>query len=1038
MANNVPIGKGPTFFSGPEAAYLIEAQNPTVDLTASGDLFFKDVSKPDSLHISTTVTASRSSGGAVPLSNAELLAALTTSLDEYNNGGVRGDIAWDFSLLSGDVNFLAAGEKLTLTYHITFTDPSGGSATQAVTVTILGVNHPPAFTSGPEAGSVAELANTTGSPTLDTTPTGTLAFTDQDISNTHTVSVSVASATWSGGSAIPAATLTDLANALATTLNDSTGTGSGSVNWTFSIPDKDLDFLAQGETLTTVYDVKVSDGSSSATQTVTITAVGANDAATITSGPESATVAEQPNVTGSSTPDTSAPGTLSFTDADLTDTHAVTVTLDSAVWSNNSFGVPPQALADLQSALATTLTDSTGTGSGSVNWSFSIPDKDLDFLGAGETLTATYDVTVSDGAGSSSTQNVVITMTGAEDPLVVNPVVNQVSDTQFTDTNSVLGGGDLFTDGSASTADLSTALSVSAVNGQAANVDHFVAGTYGDLFVDSGGFYEYVANSSVDPLQPGQNVTDQFTYTVTDSLGRTETATLTFDITGADDAPVITAADTVGSMTEDAGPNTIVNGGFETGDLTGWSASSSAVSAEFLGIGGAFGNYGADLGPTASAQSLSQNVATTPGQQYTLSFFVAGDPDSASNALTVSWDGVPILSLNNVPLGFNQYTFTVMGDASAATTPLVFSYTDDADGLLLDQVSVNSTTPPATQTAQGSIHFTDAETGDTHVASFQPDGSGYLGTFSLDPVSEGPGSGSVEWHFSVDNSAIQFLSQGQTLTQDYTVTITDENGASTTQDVTILINGANDPPVANADNVITDVGANGTSSIPGWALTQNDTDPDTNEWLNVNSVDSSSGGTAVANPPTGVSFTDDGTLGGQFSYDTTDGMAVSNPATVTFNNNASSSSSLAGTGGNDIIIGNNAGESLSGGAGNDILIANAANQTLTGGTGNDIFAFEQPLSGPASITDFNNTSQQDQIALSAAGFGGGLTAGMDLSSVFETSADSQFASSDSRLHFDTGNQTLYFSADGTSASEVAVAELQAGTMLQSNNMLIVR
>jgi Ca2+-binding RTX toxin-like protein len=221
-------------------------------------------------------------------------------------------------------------------------------------------------------------------------------------------------------------------------------------------------------------------------------------------------------------------------------------------------------------------------------------------------------------------------------------------------------------------------------------------------------------------------------------------------------------------------------------------------------------------------------------------------------------------------------------------------------------------------------------------------------------------------------------------------------------------------------------------------LTQNDTDPDTNGWLNVNSVDSSSGGTAVANPPTGVSFTDDGTLGGQFSYDTTDGMAVSNPATVTFNNNASSSSSLAGTGGNDIIIGNNAGESLSGGAGNDILIANAANQTLTGGTGNDIFAFEQPLSGPASITDFNNTSQQDQIALSAAGFGGGLTAGMDLSSVFETSADSQFASSDSRLHFDTGNQTLYFSADGTSASEVAVAELQAGTMLQSNNMLIVR
>lgn len=1036
MANQTPVGNAqPTFFTGPETVHLIASG----DLSALGDLFFKDTSKPPVLDLSTTVTASRSGGGAVPLSNAELLAALTTSIDEYNNGTVRGEIDWDFAMPESEVNFLAAGETLTLTYDLTLTDPAtNDTATQAVTVTILGVNHPPVFTSGPETGSVTELADTTGSATLDTTPTGTLAFTDQDISNTHTVSVSVDSATWSGGSAIPATTLADLANALATTLNDSTGTGSGSVNWTFSIPDSDLDFLAQGETLTTVYDVTVSDGSTSATDTVTITAVGANDDVTITSAAESGTVAEQPDVTGSPSPDTSAPGTLSFTDADLNDTHTVAVSLDSAVWSDNPFGgVPEQTLIDLQSALATTLNDSTGTGSGSVNWSFSIPDEDLDFLAAGETLTATYDVTVSDAAGSSSTQNVVITMTGAEDPLVVNPVTAALSDTAFPDTGSVLGVGNVISDGSDSSGDLSTVLNVTAVNGQAANVDTFVAGTYGDLFVDTSGFYEYVANSSVDPLQIGDNVTDQFNFTVTDSLGRTETQTLTLNISGVDDAPVITSAVTVGSMTEDAGPNTIVNGGFETGDLTGWSASSSAISAEFVGIGGAFGNYAADLGPTASTQSLSQDVATTPGQQYTLSFFVDGDPDSFSNALTVTWDGNTILSLSQVPLGFNQYTFNVTGDPSAGATPLVFSYTDDADGLLLDQVAVNSTTAPATQNAQGTINFSDAETGDTHVASFQPDGGGYLGTFSLDPVSEVPGTGSVEWHFSVDNSAIQFLSQGQALTQDYTVTITDENGASVSQDVTIVINGTNDAPTAVADTVISDVDTFGTSFIPGWALTHNDTDPDTNDTLNVNSIDSSSGGNAIASPD-GVSFTDDGTLGGQFSYDVTDGIATSGPATVTFDNNPSNSTTLTGTGVDDIIIGDNTGETLDGGAGNDILIANAGNQTLTGGSGNDIFAFEQPLSGPATITDFNNTIEQDQIAVSAAGFGGGLTPGMDLSSVFETSGDNQFASTDDRFHFDTGNQTLYFSADGTTGSEIAMAELPAGTVLQPNNLLAVR
>ena len=129
-----------------------------------------------------------------------------------------------------------------------------------------------------------------------------------------------------------------------TTLHDSTGTGTGGVDWTFGIADQDLDFLAATETLTVTYNVKVADASTNATQTVTVTVQGANDLPVITSGPGSASLAEQDDVTGSTALDTTSPvptGTLGFTDADLSDAHSVSVSLSSAVWSADPFFVPP-------------------------------------------------------------------------------------------------------------------------------------------------------------------------------------------------------------------------------------------------------------------------------------------------------------------------------------------------------------------------------------------------------------------------------------------------------------------------------------------------------------------------------------------------------------------------------------------------------------------------------------------------------------------------------------------------------------------------
>jgi hypothetical protein len=221
-----------------------------------------------------------------------------------------------------------------------------------------------------------------------------------------------------------------------------------------------------------------------------------------------------------------------------------------------------------------------------------------------------------------------------------------------------------------------------------------------------------------------------------------------------------------------------------------------------------------------------------------------------------------------------------------------------------------------------------------------------------------------------------------------------------------------------------------------WMLAANDTDPDTTDHLFVNNIVSSTGGSAALLGD--AFFTDDATLGGSFDYTTSDGIATSgNAATATVINDATTATTLTGTSGDDIIIATNSTETLDGGGGNDILVGNSGSHVMTGGSGNDTFAFLHTTDGPGIITDFNNTTEHDHIAISASGFGGGLTTGMDVTPIFETSGDNQFSGFGPEFHFDTGNQTLYYSADGTTASAITVATVQAGVVLNPHDLLIV-
>ena len=115
------------------------------------------------------------------------------------------------------------------------------------------------------------------------------------------------------------------------------------------------------------------------------------------------------------------------------------------------------------------------------------------------------------------------------------------------------------------------------------------------------------------------------------------------------------------------------------------------------------------------------------------------------------------------------------------------------------EVIENSSTTALTtalETASGLMLFDDLDLADVHTVSVTPAADGYLGTLTASVIADPSGApgGLAQWSFSVDNAALQFLAQGQELTQTYTVTIHDGGGGSDGGGL-ITITGTNDAPV---------------------------------------------------------------------------------------------------------------------------------------------------------------------------------------------------------------------------------------------------
>lgn len=148
-------------------------------------------------------------------------------------------------------------------------------------------------------------------------------------------------------------------------------------------------------------------------------------------------------------------------------------------------------------------------------------------------------------------------------------------------------------------------------------------------------------------------------------------------------------------------PGVLVNGGFERGDLTGW----TTLAAAGNGVGGGgrtgFGEYNSFSGEGPDTDIIAQSIATIPGRTYDVTFYLAGgaflDPEFNPDNVTdqnfrALWDGTEFF--NETGREYHDYekqSFALTATGTSST--LSFSSWSRFGFWQLDDVSVTAAAP---------------------------------------------------------------------------------------------------------------------------------------------------------------------------------------------------------------------------------------------------------------------------------------------------------------------------------------------------------
>ena len=635
----------------------------------------------------------------------------------------------------------------------------------------------------------------------------------------------------------------------------------GTYTYTIDNADPDTNGLALGETRTETFTVYVSDGRGGlTTQEITVTLTGTNDRPELSIANAAQGIHEDTASVG---------GTFAVQDPDSDSGQNQTFHIEGGSNTPAADGTSPSD----GSHSATGSTDATFTtdygkltldpATGQWTYALNNASDKVQQLNAGETKVETFEVTVTDEHGATSTQTITVTITGTNDIPVIDTDqsnfhldfkeqgVYQPSENGDGNTPTTPGGtgegqhqtgtlsgrifasdadkengagstehdvnklnfhvehaGSSLTDGGASTTVTGTGTPGTG------DVVYAYTSAYGTLTFRADGSYEYTLNNknpgeagadgnAVNNLALGQTVTETFTVYVTDAqTGRSVPQTITVTINGTNDVPTLDLS------------NDNLN------DLLGGDGNLHVVE-----------------------DGVGREDANTP----------TTDPGKENTSFTGHTTDTGTASGNDVDAGHILYFGAAAGENTKTFDPSVFNTADStATGGAASSVVAGGQYGNLTINSNGS--YTYAMKGEGENVSFELDGKTYT---SLDQLAE-----------------------GDTIYETFTIYVRDEHNAWTAKTVTVAIHGTNDIPTLDITGSDWNITQGGDLSIDGtFTVTDNDRDAGTDQAFHIaGGKDTSGTGTDGAHGTDGdtnATFTTDyGTLTldpatGQWTYEAT-------------------------------------------------------------------------------------------------------------------------------------------------------------------------